>query len=201
MLPVSGLCSDSTTVSVALGTESSLIRRGSKESPERIVAAIDVQLLALDMKRHSLISLFERLETQHALKVERERKTLHASPSGAVISGAPDKSVILQKAIFENEQVRVSTTSVPKGSDWSTPHDGRDRVVVLLDKINQVAETNEKDSLSSSAWRVTWIPANSNISVPNKSDQTGNLMILEFKDRAAEQAVVRTKAPTSKASQ
>ncbi len=146
------------------------------------------------MKRHSLISLFERLETQHALKVERERKTLHASPSGAVISGAPDKSVILQKAIFENEQVRVSTTSVPKGSDWSTPHDGRDRVVVLLDKINQVAETNEKDSLSSSAWRVTWIPANSNISVPNKSDQTGNLMILEFKERAAEQAVVRTKA-------
>ena len=134
------------------------------------------------MKRHSLISIIERLETEHASKVERERKTLHASPSGAVISGAPDKSVILQKAIFENEQVRVSTTSVPKGSDWSTPHDGRDRVVVLLDKINQVAATNEKDSLSSSAWRVTRIPANSDINVPNNSDQTKILMILEFKD-------------------
>jgi hypothetical protein len=196
LLPVSGLCSDSTTVSVALGTESSLIRRGSKESPERVVAAKDIRPLALDM---SLISIFERLATEHALKVERERKTSHASPSG-VISGASDKSVIVQKAIFENEQVRVSTTSIPKGSDWSAPHDGRDRVVVLLDKVNQVAETNEKNS-SSSAWKVTWIPANSDVNVSNNSDQTNNLMILEFKDRAAEQAVVRTEAPSSKASQ
>ena len=102
-----------------------------------------------------------------------------ASPSG-VISSASDKSVIALKAIFENEQVRVSTTSIPKGSDWSAPHDGRDRVVVLLDKVNQVAETNEKDS-SSSAWKVTWIPANSDVNVPNDSGQTKNLMILEFK--------------------
>ncbi len=149
------------------------------------------------MKRHSLISIFERLEKEHALKVERERKTSHASPSGGVPSGAPDKSVIA-KAIFENEQVRVSTTSIPKGSDWSAPHDGRDRVVVLLDKVNQVAETNEKNP-SSSAWKVTWIPANSDVNVPNNSDQTKYLMILEFKDRAAGQA--RTEAPSSKASQ
>ena len=119
------------------------------------------------MKRHSLISIFERLPTKHALKVERERKNLHASPSG-VISGASDKSVIAQKAIFENEQVRVSTTSIPKGSDWSAPHDGRNRIVVLLDKINPFAQTNEKDS-SSSAWRVTRIPANSDVNVPNNS--------------------------------
>ena len=138
------------------------------------------------MKRHSLISIFERLATEHALKVERERKTLHASPSG-VISGASDKSAIPQKAIFENEQVRVSTTSISKGTDWSAPHDGRDRVVVLLDKINQVAETNDKNS-SASALKVTWIPANSDVNVPNNSDQTKILMILEFKDTAVEEA-------------
>ena len=172
----------------------------SKESPERVLAARDIQPLALGMKRRSLISVFERLQTEHALKVERERKTLHGSPSGAVISGAPDESVIPQKAIFENEQVRVSTTSVSKGSDWSAPHDGRDRVVVFVDKVNQVAETNKKNS-SSCAWKVTSIPANSDVNVRNKSDQTKNLMILEFKERAAEQQeVVRTEAPTSKAS-
>ena len=152
------------------------------------------------MKRHSLISIIERLETEHASKVERERKTLHRSPSGAVISGAPDKSVFPQKAIFENEQVRVSTTSVPKGSDWSAPHDGQDRVVVLLDKVNQVAETNEKNS-SSSAWKVTSIPANSDVNVPNNSDQTKNLMILEFKDTTGKRPLVRTEAPSPKASQ
>ena len=113
------------------------------------------------------------------MKVERERKTLHASPSG-VISGASDKNGTRQKEIFENEQVRVSTTSVPKGTDWSAPHDGRDRIVVLLNQINPLAQTNEEDS-SSSAWHVTRIPANSDINVPNNSGQTKNLMILEFK--------------------
>ena len=145
------------------------------------------------MKRRSLISVFERLQTEHALKVERERKTLHGSPSGAVISGAPDKSVIPQKAIFENEQVRVSTTSVPKGTDWSAPHDGRDRVVVLLDQLNQLAQTNEKDS-SSSAWRVTRIPANSDINVPNNSDQTKILMILEFKGMGGEESISKLRS-------
>ena len=153
------------------------------------------------MKRHSLISIIERLQTEHALKAERERKDFHASLNGAVISGAPDKNGIPQKSIFENEQVRVSTTSIPKGTDWSMPHDGRDRVVVFLDKINQVAETNEKDSLSSSAWRVTWIPANSDVNVPNNSDQTKNLMILEFKDTTGKRPLVRTEAPSPKASQ
>jgi hypothetical protein len=163
-----------------------LILRESKESPERFVATRDIQPLALDMKRHSLISIFERLETEHALKVERERKDFYASPNGAVISGAYDKKDIPQKGIFENEQVRVLTTSVPKGTDWSPPHDGRNRVVVLLDKVNQAAETDEEKS-SSSAWRVTFIPANSDVNVPNKSGQTKNLMILEFKDAAGEQ--------------
>jgi hypothetical protein len=50
----------------------------------------------------------------------------------------------------------------------------------LLDKINPLAQTHEEDP-SSSAWRVTRIPANSDINVPNNSDQTKILMILEFK--------------------
>lgn len=151
----------------------------------------------------NLISIIERLETKHALKAEREMKNFHALSNGAAILGGPDRNGILQKDIyiFENEQVRVSTTSVPQGTGWSTPHDGRDRIVVLLDKTNQAAETNERDSFSPSAWRVTWIPTNSDVNVPNNSDQTKNLMILEFKDAVAEQALVRTEAPRRKARQ
>ena len=134
----------------------------------------------MDMRRRNVSNIIERFRTKHALQEERERKNLVASPNGEFISGAPDKDGTRPKGIFENEQVRVSTTSVPKGTDWSAPHDGRDRVVVLLGQINQLAETNEKDS-SSSAWCVTRIPANSDINVPNNSDQTKILMILEFK--------------------
>jgi hypothetical protein len=153
------------------------------------------------MKRHNLIDIIERFQTAHALQEEREMNNSRASTNGSVSSDASDKIGIAQKGIFENEYVRVSTTSVPKGTDWSLPHDGRDRAVVLLDKINQVVETNERDSFSSSAWRLTWIPANSAVNATNKSDQTKNLMILEFKDTAAEQALVRTEAQSLKDSQ
>ena len=132
------------------------------------------------MRRRNVSNIIERFQTKHALQEERQRTNLPASPNGEFISSVPDKNGTRQKRIFENEQVRVSTTSVSKGADWSAPHDGRDRVVVLLDKINPLAQTNEEDS-SSSAWRVTRIPANSDINVPNNSDQTKDLMILEFK--------------------
>jgi hypothetical protein len=132
------------------------------------------------MRRRNVSNIIERFRTKHALQEERERKNLPASPDGEFISGVPDKNGTREKGIFENEQVRVSTAFVPKGTDWSAPHDGRDRIVVLLGQINQLAETNEADS-SSSAWRVTRIPANSDINVPNNSGQTKILMILEFK--------------------
>ena len=144
-----------------------------------------------------LVSIIERLAE---LKAERELKNFHASPNGAAILSDPHKNGIAQKDIFESEQVRVSIVSVLKDADWSLPHDGRDRIVVLLDKINQPAETDERKS-SSSARRVTWIPANRYVSATNESDQTKNLVILEFKDGAAEQALVRTEAPRRKASQ
>ena len=142
------------------------------------------------MLRHSLISIIEHLQAKRALEAEREQKNFHAPPNGAIISGTPNKNGIPQKGIFENEQIRVSATSVPKGTGWSAPHDGRDRVVVSLDKIKQAAETSEKDS-SSFVWRGTWIPANSDFNVANKSDQIKNLMILEFKDTTADQELVR----------
>jgi hypothetical protein len=132
------------------------------------------------MRRRNVSNIIERFRTKHVLQEERERKNLPTSPDGEFISGVADKNGTREKGIFENEQVRVSTTFIPKGTDWSAPHDGRDRIVVLLDQINPLAQTNEADS-SSSAWRVTRIPANSDIKVPNNSGQTKILMILEFK--------------------
>ena len=132
------------------------------------------------MRRRNVSNIIERFRTKHALQEKRERTNLPASPDGEFISGVLDKNGIREEGIFENEQVRVSTTFVPKGTDWSAPHHGRDRIVVLLDQINPLAQANEADS-SSSAWRVTRIPANSDINVPNNSGQTKILMILEFK--------------------
>jgi hypothetical protein len=148
------------------------------------------------MRRRNVSNIIERFRTKHALQEERERKNLPASPNGEFSSGVRDENGNRQKEIFENEQVRVSTTSVPKGTDWSAPHDGRDRIVVLLDQINPLAQTNEADS-SSSAWRVTRIPANSDINVPNNSDQPKILMILEFKDTGVEESISELQSRSS----
>lgn len=147
------------------------------------------------MRRRNVTNIIERFRTKHALQEERERKNLPASPDGEFISGVPDKNGTREKGIFENEQVRVSTT-FPKGTDWSAPHHGRNRIVVFLDQINPLAQTNEADS-SSSAWRVTRIPANSDINVPNNSDQTKILMILEFKDKGVEESISKLRSRNS----
>ena len=146
------------------------------------------------MRRRNVSNIIEGFRTKHALQEERERKNLPASPNGEFISGAPDKNGTRENGIFESEQ--VSSTFVPKGTDWSAPHDGRDRIVALLDQINPLAQTNEADS-SSSAWRVTRIPANSDINVPNNSYQTKILMILEFKDKGVEESISKLRSRNS----
>jgi len=96
------------------------------------------------MRRRNVSNIIERFRTKHALQEERERKNSPASPNGEFISGAHDKNGAREKGIFENEQVRVSTTSVPKGTDWSAPHDGRDRIVILLGQINQLGNKRKR---------------------------------------------------------
>ena len=156
-----------------------MIRRGRKESPEHVLAANDVPAVSVGYEA-TQCQQYHRAFPDETRIAGGARTKESASPDGEFISGVADKNGTREKGIFENEQVRVSTTFIPKGTDWSAPHDGRDRIVVLLDQINPLAQTNEADS-SSSAWRVTRIPANSDIKVPNNSGQTKILMILEFK--------------------
>jgi hypothetical protein len=61
------------------------------------------------------------------------------------------------------------------------PHDGRDRLVVMLDKINNGSGTREGNS-PFPAGMLAWFPADTDLRVPNASDQQMKLMILEFND-------------------
>jgi hypothetical protein len=121
-------------------------------------------------------------------------------PTGRSFRVPPTKKTSRRRASSRTNRFGYRPRPFRKELTGRRPHDGRDRVVVLLDKVNQVAETNEEKS-SSSAWRVTFIAENSDVNVPNKSEQTKNLMILEFKDTVAEQALVRTEAPSPRTSQ
>jgi hypothetical protein len=130
------------------------------------------------MKRN-VMDIVERFQTHHALQEERELKNSHASGNGAVAPSVPDKNGMPEKSIFETEEVRVSTVAVPGSTEWSPPHDGRDRLVVTLDGIDQLLP-RDSEPIFPARW--TWVPANSDFKVPNEADQTRNLMIVEFND-------------------
>jgi len=109
--------------------------------------------------------------------IERELKHFHAPGNGAVAPSAPDKNGIPENTIFENEEMRISTVTLPGGTKWSPPHDGRDRLVVRLGEIDHPL-SKESDPAFPARW--TWIPANSDFKVPNKAHQTKDLLIVEF---------------------
>jgi hypothetical protein len=79
----------------------------------------------------------------------------------------------------ETEGVRISTVALPGRTKWSPPHDGRDRLVVMLGQTDQLLE-RDCDTAVPSRW--AWVPANSNCKVANAGEQTRNLMIIEFND-------------------
>ena len=125
---------------------------------------------------NNVIDIIERFQTRHALQEEREVKKFDASTNSAAAAGVPDKNDKAKNNIFEMEEVRVWTVAVPSNTEWSPPHDGRDRMVVTLGRIRQLP----RDSDSAFPARWACIPANSDCKVPNETEQTMNLMIVEF---------------------
>jgi len=127
---------------------------------------------------NNVIDIIERFQTRHALQEECEVKKFDASTNSAAAAGVPDKNGKAKNNIFEMEEVRVWTVAVPSSTEWSPPHDGRDRMVVTLGRIRHLPR--ETDSAFPARWAC--IPANSDCEVANEAEQTMNLMIVEFID-------------------
>ena len=125
----------------------------------------------------NVIDIIERFQTHQALQEEREIQNFQVSTKGAVPPANKNESS--KNSIFETEEVRVSTVAVPGSTEWSPPHDGRDRLVVLLGGMGPALPKD--DGLAFPA-RWTWMPANSDFKVPNEADQTRNLMVVEFNE-------------------
>jgi hypothetical protein len=77
--------------------------------------------------KNSVIDIVQRFQTHHALQEERELNS-HASRNGAVPPSVPDNNGIPENTIFESEDLRISTVTLPArngqrrviaGIDWS----------------------------------------------------------------------------------
>ena len=134
--------------------------------------------------KNNLIDIVERFQMHHALQEERELKNSNAPGNGAVAPGAPDKNGIPENTLFECDEMRISTVTLPGGTEWTPPHDGWERLVV---RLGEIGHPFSKDSEPAFPARWTWIPANSDFKVANGSDETRNLMIVAFHDVDREQ--------------
>jgi hypothetical protein len=125
---------------------------------------------------NNVIDIIERFQTRHALQEERERNDFKAPRNGAVAARMPDENGKSKIAIFAMEEVRVWTVAIPGSTEWSPPHDGRDRMVVTLGRTRQLP--TDSDSAFPARWAC--VPANSDFKVPNETYHTRNFMIVEF---------------------
>ena len=137
---------------------------------------------------NNIIDIIERFQTRHALQEECEVKKFDASTNSAAAAGVPDKNGKAKNNIFEMEEVRVWTVAVPGNTEWSPPHDGRDRMVVTLGRIRQLP----RDSDSAFPARWACIPSNSDFKVPNENNHTRNFLIVEFIDGNDQEKISQT---------
>jgi hypothetical protein len=122
--------------------------------------------------------------TIELLHPQGEAKKSYPTIVEALKAGAPDANGIRQASLLETDEMRVVGASVPAKSKWSPAHDGRDRLVILLDRIRDTVGPKEKNS-PFPAGMLAWAPADSGWSVPNKSRSEMKLMVVEFKDSGA----------------
>jgi hypothetical protein len=132
----------------------------------------------------NVIDIVERFQMHHALQEEREFKNSHASRNGTGARSAVSNNGIRENIIFECEEVRISTVTLSRDTEWSPPHDSRDRLVA---RLGQVDRPLSKDSDPAFSARWTWIPANGDFKVANQTDETRHLMIVAFHDVDHEQ--------------
>jgi hypothetical protein len=125
--------------------------------------------------------------TVELLQTQGDVTNVYSSINDALIATPPDDSGIRQTLVLGTDEVQVIAVAVPSSKAWAPPQDGRDRLVVMLDKINDGSGPSEGDS-HFPAGIVAWFPADTDLSVPNESDQQVKLMILEFNDTHQEVA-------------
>jgi hypothetical protein len=119
--------------------------------------------------------------TVELLQTQGQVTKVYSSINDALKAAPPDDDGIRQALVLGTDEVQAIAVAVPKDKTWVPPLDGRDRLVVMLDKINKASGTREGSS-PFPAGMLGWFPADTDLRVPNASDQQMKLMVLAFGD-------------------
>jgi hypothetical protein len=99
----------------------------------------------------------------------------------AALAAIPERGrSVRQATVLETQEMRLRAVSVSAGSSWSVPHDGREHLLVRLDKIHN-AGTREANS-AFPAGMVVWISAGHDWNIYRAGRQDMKIMVLDFAD-------------------
>lgn len=107
--------------------------------------------------------------------------SVYSSINDALKAARPDDDGVRQAVVLATDNVQVTAVAVPSGKAWAAPENGRDHLVIMLDKINDGFLPREENS-SFPAGMVAWLGADSDSNVPNDGDRQMRLMVVEFGD-------------------
>jgi hypothetical protein len=119
--------------------------------------------------------------TVELLRTQGRVTNVSPSINDALKAAPPDDDGIRQSLVFGTDEVQVTAVAVLSDKSWVRPQDGRDRLVIMLDKINDGFSPREGNS-SFPAGMLTWLGADTDSNVANEADREMRLMVLEFND-------------------
>ena len=84
--------------------------------------------------------------TIELLRPQGEMKKFYRTINDALSAGRPDEKGIRQVSLLETDEMRGVAAGIAASSSWSPAHDGRDRLVIMIDKIHDSSGAKEKNS-------------------------------------------------------
>jgi hypothetical protein len=119
------------------------------------------------------------------LQTQGRVNSVYSSVNDALKAAPPDDDGVRQAVVLGTDNIQVTAVAVPSGKAWAAPENGRDHLVIMLDKINDGLLPREENS-SFPAGMVAWLGADSGSKVPNEADRQIRLMVVEFGDTTQE---------------
>jgi hypothetical protein len=119
--------------------------------------------------------------TIELLRPHGKLKKFYPTINDALSAGTSDEKGIRQVSLLETHEMRVIAIGIAAESSWSPAYDGRDRLVIIIDKIHDTSGAKEKNS-PFPVGMLDWVPAGKSWRVANNSGKEMKLMVLEFKD-------------------
>jgi hypothetical protein len=116
--------------------------------------------------------------TIELLRPQGELKEFYPSLDAALAAVPGSSRSVRQATVLQTQEMRLRAVSVSAGSSWSVPHDGREHLLVPVDKIHDAGPREANSPFP--AGMVAWISADHDWHVYKAGRHEMRLMVLDF---------------------